>query len=129
MNLASILLSHAVARPRKTAIVSDAEMLDYADVARLAGSYAARLADGGVGLGDRVGLALADTPDHLILHYALAWLGATIVPIDHRWSVPEKQAVAQAFNCRVTISEDEILGVESVRFEAAWRDAAVTVPR
>ena len=128
MNLASIVLSHAVARPQKTAIVSDEETLDYASIARFAGLYARRLADAGVAQSDRVGLALGDTPDHLILHYAIAWLGATIVPIDHRWSVPEKQAVAQAFGCRVTVCMDPIPGVESLLWDEVWRAPDAIAP-
>jgi acyl-CoA synthetase (AMP-forming)/AMP-acid ligase II len=128
MNLASIVLCHAVARPHKAALVGDAETLDYVTVAQLAGRYAGRLAAAGVGRGDRVGLALADTPDHLILHYAVAWLGATVVPIDHRWSVPEKQAVAQAFDCRTTICMEPIPAIECLRFDAGWRAGGTAAP-
>src|SRR5215831_16938424 len=124
MNLASIVLGHAVARPHKVAIISDAETLKYAKIAELAGCYAQRLAEAGIGRGDRVGLALADTPDHLILHYAVAWIGATIVPIDHRWSVHEKQAVAQAFACRRIVCDAMIPGLDVLQFDPSWRAAA-----
>ena len=130
MNLASILLTHAVSRPHHPAIVDGDNSLDHATVARLAGHYAARLAAAGVVAGDLVGLALRDTPDHLILHYAVAWLGAAIVPIDHRWTVPEKQAVAQAFACRFVVTGEDHppLGVPLLVFDAAWRGDEMPPP-
>ena len=79
MNLASILLRHATARPNHPAIVEGDVTLGHAAAAGLIARYAAHLAGHGVGAGDRVGLALRDTSDHLLLHYAVAWLGA-----DHR---------------------------------------------
>ena len=128
MNLASIVLGHAVARPRKVAIISDEDTLEYTGVAELTGGYARRLVEAGVRRGDRVGLALADTPDHLILHYAVAWIGATIVPIDHRWSVHEKQAVAQAFACRCVVCDEMIPGLGVLQFDRSWRAAAPSPP-
>src|SRR5262245_19454284 len=105
MNLASILVSHATARPNHPAIVEGMMTLGHAAAADLIARYAERLAGHGVVSGDRVGLALRDTADHLLLHYAVAWLGATIVPVDHRWAVPEKSSVTRAFGCRCVVHE------------------------
>ena len=130
MNLASILLGHAVARPRQPAIVDDTETLDHATVAAIAGRYANRLARAGVGAGIRVGLMLGDTPDHLILHYAVAWLGATIVPVDHRWTVPEKEAVAQAFQCKLVVTPPDHppLATALLPCDQSWRAAVAPPP-
>jgi acyl-CoA synthetase (AMP-forming)/AMP-acid ligase II len=97
MNLASILLRHATARPNHPAIIEGEVTLGHAAAAGRIARYAAHLARHGVGTGDRVGLALRDSCDHLLLHYAVAWLGATIVPVDYRWTVPEKTSVTRAF--------------------------------
>ena len=61
MNLASILLRHATARPNHPAIVEGEVTLDHAAAAGLIARYAAHLARHGVGTGDRVGLALRDS--------------------------------------------------------------------
>ena len=90
MNLASIPLSHASSRPDHPAIEENGDILTHAQSARRIGAYAATLAHHSIARGDRVGLCLRDTGDHLLLHYAIAWLGATIVPIDHRWTDGEK---------------------------------------
>ncbi len=127
MNLASILLSHAKGRPDYPAIVTPAQTLDHAAAARLMAAYAGYLARQGVGTGDRVGLALADTPDHLLLHYAVAWLGAVIVPIDCRWKPPEKAAVARAFGCRCVVVEPgdpAAADLPALPFDPAWKEGA-----
>jgi acyl-CoA synthetase (AMP-forming)/AMP-acid ligase II len=100
-------------------------MLNHADTAKLIARFAAQLARRGVTIGDRVGLALRDTPDHLLLHYSVAWLGATIIPIDHRWTVSEKASVARAFACRCTVMESGDTAapeIDSITFDQAWRD-------
>jgi acyl-CoA synthetase (AMP-forming)/AMP-acid ligase II len=127
MNLASILLSHATGRPDYPAIVAGRQTLGHADAARRMAAYAGVLARHGVAAGDRVGLALADTPDHLLLHYAVAWLGATIVPIDCRWRPPEKTAVARAFDCRCVIVEPgdpAAAELAALPFDPAWAASA-----
>jgi acyl-CoA synthetase (AMP-forming)/AMP-acid ligase II len=105
LNLAYIFSQHARNRPDHAAIIDAACRLTYKEaVGRMLG-FAAALADLGVSAGDRVGLSLSDSADHLLAHYAVAWLGATIVPVDHRWTVIEKAAVTRAFGCRLTLTE------------------------
>jgi len=126
MNLASIPLAHATARPDHPAIVEGDETLGHAAAADRIARYAGWLARERVKAGDRVGLALRDTADHLLLHYAVAWLGAAIVPIDHRWTAPEKQSVAQAFACRCVVLEPgdaAAAQLPAVTFDAVWRHA------
>ena len=97
----------------------------HAAAAALIARYAGQLARCGVVAGDRVGLALRDTADHLLFHYAVAWLGATIVPIDHRWTAPEKTSVALAFACRCTVFEPgdpATTQLSGVTFNPARRD-------
>jgi len=127
MNLVSILINHATARPDHPALIEGETTLSHAAAAGLIARYAAELARCGVVAGDRVGLALRDTADHLLLHYAVAWLGATIVPIDHRWTVPEKTSVALAFACRCTVIEpgdSAAAQLNGMTFDAAWRAAS-----
>ena len=127
MNLVSILLTHATARPDHHALIEGEMTLSHAAAAALIARYAAQLARRGVVAGDRVGLALRDTADHLLLHYAVAWLGATIVPIDHRWTVPEKISVTRAFACRFTVFEPgdpTTTQLKGVTFDPAWREGA-----
>jgi acyl-CoA synthetase (AMP-forming)/AMP-acid ligase II len=105
MNLASLILSHAAARPSHPAMVEKEAVIDHAEAAARMLRYASRLCALGAVPGDRVGLCLRDTADHLVLHYAVAALGAVMVPVDHRWTAAEKGAVAGAFRCRLVVME------------------------
>jgi acyl-CoA synthetase (AMP-forming)/AMP-acid ligase II len=128
MNLASLILSHAAARPSHPAMVEKDVTIDYAEAAARMLRYAGHLCALGLRAGDRVGLCLRDTADHLVLHYAVAALGAVMVPVDHRWTPAEKGAVASAFRCRLVVTEaDDPAAAEmpAASFEAAaWRAAA-----
>jgi acyl-CoA synthetase (AMP-forming)/AMP-acid ligase II len=125
MNLASLLLTHAASRPKHPAIEHDDSIITHAEAADLVKRYAAVLANEGVKPGDRVGLSLLDTPDHLLLHYATAYLGATIVPIDCRWKAAEKTAVSRAFACKVVVTEagdEAIPNLPALIFDPHWRE-------
>ncbi|CAH1649295.1 class I adenylate-forming enzyme family protein [Chelatococcus asaccharovorans] len=124
MNLASLLQSHARGRRSHPAIEQDGIAISYHEAAAITGRYAAVLAREDIRSGDRVGLCLQDSADHLLLHYAVAWLGATIVPIDYRWKETEKVAVAQAFACKLVVVEpaDAIIAtLPTLAFSPLWR--------
>ena len=105
MNLASILQCHADSHGARTAIEFGAERISYVDLWQRLQGYAASLHEYGIRPGDRVGLALKEHPAHLILHYALARLGAVVLPVDQRWTMREKAAAATAFKARLLILE------------------------
>ncbi len=109
LNLAGLIAGHARNRPTHPAIVwreREDEATDYREAWRRIEACAARLAAAGVGRGDRVGLALGDHPLHLLLHYAVARLGAVILPVDHRWTVAEQLDVTRAFDARCLLADD-----------------------
>ena len=107
MNLASILECHADSQGDKTAIAYRAERISYQALWQRLQDYAAILHARGIAPGDRVGLVLKEHPCHLILHYALARLGAVIVPIDHRWTAVERARVATTFRAKLLIQEQQ----------------------
>jgi acyl-CoA synthetase (AMP-forming)/AMP-acid ligase II len=127
MNLALVVLSHGRARCSALAIGGSGEALDYATVTEMLRRYAGCLAAAGIVCGDRIGLCLRDTADHLLLHYAVGLIGAVIVPIDHRWKELEKVSVARAFGCRLVVCEadDPARGaVQHLVFTTEWRREA-----
>ena len=131
MNLASIVSTHATGRPNHPALDLDGSVLTYREAHDRVAAFAARLAEAGLASGDHVGLCLRDTGDHLLLHYAVAWLGATIVPIDYRWKSAEKTAVAAAFACkRVVVEPDEVAREQLPALvpDDGWRAAPAHVP-
>jgi len=106
MNLASLLDLTAKARPDHPAVETADERLTHAETAARVRRLAGALARAGVGRADPVGLCLGDHALHLLLHFAVARLGACIVPLDHRWAAPEKARVAAAFRCRLVVHEE-----------------------
>ncbi len=113
MNLASVVRQHARDRGDRIAIRYRNDTISYADLWRAIERIALWLHARGVGRGDRVGLSMAEHPDHLVAHYAVARLGAVIVPMDHRWTDNEKKATAEAFSATVVVTDDDDLSEES----------------
>lgn len=123
MNLASIIERHADSHGDKTAIEFRDERISYLGLWHHIQGYAARLHEHGIRAGDRVGLALKDHPCHLMLHYALARLGAVLLPVDQRWTLAEKTRAADAFNAKLLVMEadaDIPPGCETLTFDKNW---------
>ena len=125
MNLASILQCHADSHGDKTAIEFRNDRISYLQLWRRVQGCAAYLHEHGIRPGDRVGLALKEHPCHLVLHYALARLGAVVLPIDQRWTPVEKAQSAAAFNARALIMEEgaEVPGGhETLTLDKEWQE-------
>ena len=129
-NIAETLAINARRRPDHPAIISAQGVLDYATLARRVGQTATMLAGSGVGARDIVGIALKDTAEHLVAMYACAWLGATIVPFDWRWSEAEKDNLAGWFCPKLILVEDDAPPIgahQTIRLDPSWlarREAA-----
>ena len=126
-NLAEPLDVHARTRAGHPALISGDETVDYAQLARRVRGAAGTLDGLGFGQGDLIGLALKDTVDHVVLLFALARIGAVIVPMDWRWTAVEKASMARHFEVRAVIVEPDaeaIDGVPTLRPEPGWADAA-----
>jgi acyl-CoA synthetase (AMP-forming)/AMP-acid ligase II len=106
MNLAEALDIHAAARPDHPAIVAGDGIVSHADFAQAVRTTAGRLAAAGIAAGDVVGVCLKDTVDHLVANFALARLGAIILPMDWRWTPVEKLSAAGHFGTRLVVVED-----------------------
>lgn len=103
LNLATLLAANAGSRPDHPAIVAGDTVLTHREAHRRVRRLAGWLASRDIRPGMRVALRLPDTPDHLLLHFALAWVGAVIVPLDHRWADEEAARVARAMRTTFVI--------------------------
>ena len=124
MNLAAILTNHAARRPDRPAVVHAGGVLSHAQFADHVGRWAAHLADRGIGADDIVGLDLGDTVEHVIALYAIARLGAVILPMDWRWTGEEKRRIADFFAARLVLCEtgDALLDSDVVAETAVVAD-------
>jgi len=105
LNLAELIALNARSRPSHPALVDAAETIDYRQLLHQVEQLAGQLLQAGVRAGDRVGLALPDDSTHLLLHWALARVGAVILPLDHRWTGAERDRAAAAFGARRVLHE------------------------
>lgn len=125
MNLATVFITNARARPDHSAIIAAGETINHGTAAEWVKTLAAWLAARGVTADDRIGLMLPDTPLHLLLHYSLAWLGATIVPLDHRWTQVEAARIARAMKVKAVLGETdgELDGMRVMAAPGGWPEA------
>ncbi len=70
-----IILAQALARPEAVCVIDDGSQLNYREFARRVGQWAAWLAKNNLGKGDRVGLLMTNTTDHLALILAMSASG------------------------------------------------------
>ncbi|MEM1264324.1 MAG: class I adenylate-forming enzyme family protein [Pseudomonadota bacterium] len=107
MNLADLLQRQALQQPTATALQFAATDFDYRSLWAATAALMANLAELGIRSGDRVGVCLPDTPVHVIAHFAIAGVGACLVPIDHRNTDTEVGRLATAFGVSRLMTHNE----------------------
>ena len=86
-------LTRAAARaPERTAIVTPAQRLSYAELEARALRAAGAMAESGTRPGDRIALALPDGAEFCVAVHACMLLGAVVVPVDPRLTGSERSA-------------------------------------
>ncbi len=104
-NVAKDIFQIAETHAGKTALVTPHATYTYADLHAQTERLAGNVLTLGIRPGDRAGLCLDDTAEHVILYIALARLGVMVIPMDHRWSREEKANIAHGFEADVIIAE------------------------
>jgi acyl-CoA synthetase (AMP-forming)/AMP-acid ligase II len=121
MNIAAALDSHETNRPTHQAILFRDQTIAYRELARRVRATALRLIEGGIKQGDIVGVMVADTPEHLIVQFALARIGAVILPMDHRWTAGERNRLVAFFGPKTVLTDATI----DTREDGEARDAPI----
>jgi len=128
-NLSDAIFHHAAERPAAPALIENDRPLSYRDFAALVGKASVHLRDIGVGPGDRVGIALANSADHLILFYGAMRAGAVPIEISPRSSEAEREALAEKFGISLLFEEPDARAAASRRtiwVDAGWRASIET---
>ena len=107
MNLAGLVRLQATQRPGRIAVRQATRTLSYGELWRSVAAAIQRLNAAGVRAGDRVGVCLADTEAHVVMHFAVAGCGGCLVPIDHRATDSEVARLARAFDVRLLVADTE----------------------
>jgi len=123
-NLSDPIFHHAHTRPDAIAVIDGRERLDYRNFAALVAKASIYLRDLGVAEGDRVGFLLTNTIDHLVLMFAVARIGATIVELSIEDNVETLAATAAKYDIRTIFAEAHapaIAGVRQIPVGLFWR--------
>jgi len=123
-NLSDPIFEVATAWPDRPALIEYDRALSFRDLAELVGKASVHLRSIGVGPGDRIGIALANSTDHLILFYALARAGAVPVEISPGTSSEQRDALAAKFGIRLLFEEPDARAQPSLRtiwVDTGWR--------
>ena len=103
--------------PDRVALDFQGRIWRYADVAALAARAARGLQDAGIRPGDRVGLALPNTPYYVILYFAVLSAGAVVVNFNPLYSPAEMLHQLRDAGCRmiavpdVGMIHDKVVGI------------------
>jgi len=123
MNLIQPILNHAKIRPHAPALVDDEREIRYAELADLVLRTASQLAALGVVPGDRVGLCLKDSLEHIVALLAVARMGAVAVPLHWLAARAEISRFATELSIKLALVEAEsaqTLDCAVVPVDAGW---------
>jgi fatty-acyl-CoA synthase len=119
MNLADIVRLNARHRSEGEAIVFEGEPTTYAELWEGIESVAAALTAAGIGKGDRVAVLARNSPQYVMLYFALAKIGAMLVPMSFWHRSPELAYVLGDAEPALVLAEPEFLERLAPAFEEA----------
>lgn len=122
-NLFRQLEFQAAARGGELALQDGDRRWDFLALNAEAARFAGALRDAGLGPGDRIGVALRDTADHLIARLAAGRAGIAVVPMDWRLPLPERARVAGNFRLAAVLTEPHgtLDGVRCIPVDDTWQ--------
>jgi fatty-acyl-CoA synthase len=110
--VAEALGARATEDPGRAFLVSGSRTLTYGQVNERAEALAASLHELGIEAGDRIALDLPNWPEFVIALFAAAKLGAVIVPLNPRYTVPELQYMLRHSEAAVVVCAEKFNDVD-----------------
>ncbi len=111
-SVAGVLESRAAEEPDRVFLRYRDRKLTYGQVDARARSLAAALHELGIEARDRIALDLPNWPEFVISVFAAAKLGATIVPLNPRFTTPELQYMLRHSEAAVVVSAETFNGID-----------------
>ena len=124
-NLTDAIFHYADERPDAPALVAGHETIGFRALARLVGSAALYLRDLGINPGDRVGVCLTNSADHLILSLAAMRIGAALIEMSPQASQPDREAMVRKYGISTLFAEPDapvVAGTKSLWLDIRWRE-------
>lgn len=124
-NVASSLALRATSDPERPFLISESGVLTYAEVDGQSDALAAALANLGVERGDRVALVLPSCPEFVVTVFAVAKLGAVVVPLNPRQPATELQYMLRHSEAVCAVTIERAYGLD---FLQLFEDLVVRLP-
>jgi HIP---CoA ligase len=116
----------AVRYAGRPALVGAAGSVTFDELLELVRSAAGALIEAGVGAGDRVALWAPNSPEWAVASLAVLCAGASVVPVNTRYTAVEAAALVSGAGCRVVLAEGDF-GGRSLAREVAAMPGPITV--
>jgi fatty-acyl-CoA synthase len=110
--VAEALEARAAEDGNRVFLISGSRRLTYDQVNSRATALAASLRELGIEPGDRIALDLPNWPEFVISMFAAAKLGAVIVPLNPRYTVPELQYMLRHSEASAVVCAEDFNGVD-----------------
>ena len=123
-NITDPIFEHAVRKPKAVAIVEGSTQLTFGEFAALIAKATVYLKQIGIKSGQRVGVRMTNSADHLILSLALLRIGAAKFELSPASQPAELEAVTRKFNLGTLFLEPPMKlyrGARSVAMDLSWR--------
>lgn len=117
-SVAGVISTVASGQPRHPCLVLDERRYTYGQVDAQSTALAHAFYDLGIEKGDRIALNLPNWPEFVISMFAAAKLGATIVPLNPKYTTPELQYMLRHSEAVLCVTAETWNGVDYLaRFE------------
>lgn len=110
MNIGEGLTLNATNYPNKAALVYEGRRITYSEMNQRTNRLANAMAGMGVGKGDKVAILLHNCPEYMEAVFALAKLGAVLVPLNYRLAPPEVEYIVNNSDSVLLVTETSCLG-------------------
>jgi fatty-acyl-CoA synthase len=111
-SVAQVLEERAQAHPERVFLVFGDRRLTYRQIDARSSAIAAALHGLGVERGDRIALDLPNWPEFVLSMFAAAKLGAVIVPLNPRYTIPELQYMLRHSEASVVVCAENFNGID-----------------
>jgi len=119
MSLVQMIRRNARCRAGALGLVHGRHAFLWAQIEDRVSGLAGALRALGVARGDRVSILADNSHRYVELIYACAWLGAVVVPLNHRLAAPELAAILEDAGVRLLLSDDARMPVARTLRDAA----------
>ena len=117
-SVSDVISAIAGEQPRHPCLILGERRFSYGQVDAHSSALASALYELGIEKGDRIALNLPNWPEFVISMFAAAKLGATIVPLNPRYTTPELQYMLRHSEAAVCITAETWEGIDFLaRFE------------